>query len=123
MTVKSVKNACIVVQSRKKIKLKQQTLHQLWQPARVTGTGTEAGNESGETTTYSSLLSDPVLDSTESEPRKDWKKVKKIVKVQKHPRQSAASLWGLIMEYCSEECPNLATLTALALAHPVHTAD
>ena len=34
-----------------------------------------------------------------------------------------AVLWNLVMEYHKEEFPNLITLTALALSHPVHTAD
>ena len=65
--------------------------------------------------------SPPKIDSCEA--RREWKKMKSIIRSQKYPRHSMASLWTLIMQYHACECPNIAVLAALALTHPVHMAD
>lgn len=49
--------------------------------------------------------------------------LKKVVKEQGYPRNSTAKLWELIMTYHKTEYQNLIKMAALALAHPVHTAD
>lgn len=53
----------------------------------------------------------------------EWLKLKQVVKVQMYPRANMATLWNLIAEYHREEFPNMMILAALALTHPIHTAD
>jgi hypothetical protein len=48
--------------------------------------------------------------------RKEWKELKKTVVVQKYPRNSMSSLWGLISTYHRDDYPNLIQLAFLKLA-------
>ena len=71
--------------------------------------------------TITTEASPPRVDAEEC--RREWKKLKRVVVAQQYPRQSMASLWSLIMQYHSSDCPQLSVLAAMALAHPIHTAD
>lgn len=67
------------------------------------------------------VTSDPVIDATST--RTEWSLLKKTVKLQQYPRHSTHELWSLIVKFHNEQFPNLLKLAALALTHPVHTAD
>ncbi|KAK3107310.1 hypothetical protein FSP39_011602 [Pinctada imbricata] len=74
--------------------------------------------KSAKTVTSSSK---PVVDPDAT--REEWLKVKQVVKIQGYPRHSTAEIWGLIRQYHEEDFPNLLTMAALALTHPIHTSD
>ncbi|XP_062594213.1 uncharacterized protein LOC134255715, partial [Saccostrea cucullata] len=74
-----------------------------------------------ETNLQKTVISEPLIDKEET--MTEWLTLKKIVKAQQYPRPSMASLWSLICQYHSEQFPNLRRLAAIALGHPIHTAD
>ncbi|XP_048236880.1 zinc finger protein 862-like [Haliotis rufescens] len=57
------------------------------------------------------------------ESKKEWTKLKQVVRVQGYPRHSTSALWGLVQQYHSADFPNMLKLASLVLTHPVHTSD
>lgn len=55
--------------------------------------------------------------------KEEWCNLKKVVKMQQYPCHSMSSLWSLIMQFHKDDFPNISLLAALALSHPIHTAD
>ena len=55
--------------------------------------------------------------------QEEWQLAKQVVKAQQYPRDNTSRLWQLIAEFHREQFPGLTQLGALALLHPIHTAD
>lgn len=83
--------------------------------------GAEQKHSYGDKTNKVTCKSDPMINPTET--MEEWKVAKDVVVIQKYPTNSTAKLWELLATHHREQLPNLITLAALALAHPVHTSD
>ena len=82
---------------------------------------THFGQKQQHTYKGNTYTSEPLVDTEQT--KEEWVKLKKVVKSQQYPCNSTASLWRLIVQFHGADFPNLTTLAALALAHPIHTAD
>lgn len=67
-----------------------------------------------------SIIATAVVDGEAT--RKEWSDIKAKVVAQMYPRNSMEVLWGLIVKFHKDDCPNLIKLACLALTSPVNTA-